>query len=51
MGTPTAPDAVKRLVETFDRRAATDKAIDALVDELDGLTEREIRIVEEGSPS
>jgi hypothetical protein len=47
MGTPTAPDAVKRLVETFDRRVVTDKAIDAPVDELDGLTEEETRIVEE----
>jgi hypothetical protein len=47
MGTPTAPDAVKRLVETFDRRAATDKAIDAPAVELYGLTEEETRIVEE----
>ncbi|MFO7676453.1 MAG: hypothetical protein R6X12_09085 [bacterium] len=42
-----APDSLMRLVETFDRNlATTDKQIDALVNEVYGLTEGEMRIVE-----
>jgi hypothetical protein len=54
MGT-SAPDNVRRLVDHFDRCcierqiSATDKQIDALVYELYGLTDAEIRIVEGGT--
>ena len=42
-----AKGAVKTSIER--RIAATDKAIDALVYELYGLTEKEVRIVEEST--
>jgi len=52
----TAPKEIKRLVERFRENRdvycsneATDKQIDQLVYELYGLTNKEIRIVEEAT--